>query len=60
MALSELNSYADNLIAPTLSTITGVAEIETNGQKRFAVRVRVKPDALAAPPPARSRHPRRA
>ncbi len=48
MALSELNSFADNLIAPTLSTLPGVADIQINGQKRFAVRVRVKPDALAA------------
>jgi HAE1 family hydrophobic/amphiphilic exporter-1 len=48
MALSELNSYADNLISPTLSTLPGVAQINVNGQKRFAVRVRVRPDALAA------------
>jgi HAE1 family hydrophobic/amphiphilic exporter-1 len=48
MALSELNAYADNLIAPTLSTLPGVAEVRISGQKRFAVRVRVKPDALAA------------
>jgi hypothetical protein len=48
MALSELNKYADNLIAPTISTINGVAQINVNGQKRFAVRVRARPDALAA------------
>jgi HAE1 family hydrophobic/amphiphilic exporter-1 len=48
MALSELNAYADNLIAPTLSTLPGIAQIQVNGQKRFAVRVRVRPDALAA------------
>ncbi|HUQ27676.1 MAG TPA: efflux RND transporter permease subunit, partial [Usitatibacter sp.] len=48
MPLSELNSFADNLIAPSLSTLTGVADIQIFGQKRFAVRVRVKPDALAA------------
>src|SRR5258706_1459756 len=48
MALSELNSYADNLIAPTLSTLPGIAQIQVNGQKRFAVRVRMRPDALAA------------
>jgi hydrophobic/amphiphilic exporter-1 (mainly G- bacteria), HAE1 family len=48
MALSELNSYGDNLISPTLSTLPGVAQINVNGQKRFAVRVRVRPDALAA------------
>ena len=48
MALSELNSYADNLIAPTVSTLPGIAEVRVNGQKRYAVRVRVRPDALAA------------
>ncbi|QJR11974.1 Multidrug resistance protein MdtC [Usitatibacter rugosus] len=48
MALSELNSYADNLISPTLSTIPGIAQVDINGQKRFAIRVRVRPDALAA------------
>jgi len=48
MALSELNKYADNLIAPTISTINCVAQINVNGQKRFAVRVRARPDALAA------------
>src|SRR5258706_2544432 len=48
MALSDLNSYADNLIAPTLSTLPGIAQIQVNGQKRFAVRVRARPDALAA------------
>ena len=48
MALSELQAYGDNLISPTLSTINGVAQINVNGQKRFAVRVRARPDALAA------------
>src|SRR5438445_3073988 len=48
MALSDLNAYGDNLIAPTLSTLPGVAQINVNGQKRFAVRVRMRPDALAA------------
>jgi len=48
MPLSELNSLGENLIAPTLSTIAGVAEIDINGRQRFAVRVRVRPDALAA------------
>jgi HAE1 family hydrophobic/amphiphilic exporter-1 len=48
MSLAELNAYADNLIAPTLSTLPGIAQIQVNGQKRYAVRVRVRPDALAA------------
>ncbi len=48
MSLAELNSYGDNLISPTISTLPGVAQISVNGQKRFAVRVQMKPDALAS------------
>jgi HAE1 family hydrophobic/amphiphilic exporter-1 len=47
MSLSDLNSYAEDLIAPTLSTLTGVAQVQINGQKKFAVRVRAIPEALA-------------
>ena len=48
MPMSDLNALAENLMAPTISTINGVAEIEVNGRQRFAVRVKVKPDALAS------------
>ena len=48
MSLSELNEYAENLIAPTVSTIKGVALVSVFGQKRYAVRVRANPEALAA------------
>jgi HAE1 family hydrophobic/amphiphilic exporter-1 len=48
MGLSELNDYAENLIAPTLSTVDGVAQVNVNGQKRFAVRVRANTDMLNA------------
>jgi HAE1 family hydrophobic/amphiphilic exporter-1 len=46
LGLSELNDYAENLVAPNLSTLPGVAQVSVNGQKRFAVRVRAKPDLL--------------
>ncbi|HRI18207.1 MAG TPA: efflux RND transporter permease subunit, partial [Burkholderiaceae bacterium] len=46
--LSDLNDYAEHLIAPTLSTLEGVAQVNVFGQKRFAVRVRVLPEQLAA------------
>lgn len=46
--LSELTSYAEHLISPSLSTITGVAQVNIFGIKRYAVRVRVKPAELAA------------
>ena len=48
MAPSELQDYASHLISPTLSTIDGVAQVNIYGQKRYAVRVQVKPDLLAA------------
>ena len=48
MPLSELNDYAENLISPSLSTINGVAQVQVYGQRRYAVRVKVKPDELAA------------
>jgi HAE1 family hydrophobic/amphiphilic exporter-1 len=47
MPLSDLNSFASNLISPTLSTLSGVAQVNINGQKKYAVRVRVRPEALA-------------
>ena len=46
--LSDLNDFAEHLIVPTLSTLDGVAQVNIFGQKRFAVRVRVLPEALAA------------
>jgi HAE1 family hydrophobic/amphiphilic exporter-1 len=46
MAPSELNEYAENLISPSLSTIDGVAQVAVFGQKRYAVRIRVKAEAL--------------
>jgi HAE1 family hydrophobic/amphiphilic exporter-1 len=48
LSLSDLNDYAEHLIAPTLSTLQGVAQVNIFGQKRFAVRVRVQPDALSS------------
>jgi HAE1 family hydrophobic/amphiphilic exporter-1 len=48
MPLSELNGFAENLISPTLSTLPGIAQVSINGQKRFAIRVRARPDALAS------------
>ncbi|HEY8908204.1 MAG TPA: efflux RND transporter permease subunit, partial [Rhodoferax sp.] len=48
IAPSDLQDYAEHLISPTLSTISGVAQVNIFGSKRYAVRVRVQPDALAA------------
>jgi HAE1 family hydrophobic/amphiphilic exporter-1 len=48
LAPSEMQDYAEHLISPTLSTIDGVAQVNIFGAKRYAVRVQVQPDALAA------------
>jgi HAE1 family hydrophobic/amphiphilic exporter-1 len=48
ISLYELDNYAENLIAPQLSTIDGVAQVMVFGQKRYAVRIEVHPDALTA------------
>jgi HAE1 family hydrophobic/amphiphilic exporter-1 len=44
--LADLNDFAENLLSPNLSTITGVAQVLVYGAKRYAVRIRVRPDAL--------------
>ncbi len=46
--LSDLNDFAEHLISPSLSTLDGVAQVNIFGQKRYAVRVRVNPEALSA------------
>ncbi|MFO1270267.1 MAG: efflux RND transporter permease subunit [Rubrivivax sp.] len=48
LSLTELQDYAEHLISPTLSTLPGVAQVNIFGAKRYAVRVRIDPDALAA------------
>ncbi len=48
ISLSDLNDFAENLISPSLSTIDGVAQVSVFGQRRYAVRVKAKPDQLAA------------
>ncbi len=48
ISLSSLNDYAENLISPSLSTIDGVAQVSVFGQRRYAVRIKAKPEQLAA------------
>jgi len=48
LAPADLQDYAEHLITPTLATLPGVAQVNVFGAKRYAVRVRVQPDALAS------------
>ena len=43
-----LDDYAENKIAQRLSMVNGVAQVNVMGQQKFAVRVQVDPNKLAA------------
>ncbi|HZR22482.1 MAG TPA: efflux RND transporter permease subunit [Vicinamibacterales bacterium] len=46
--LSEVDEYAETLIAPQVSAIDGVAQVNVLGGQKYAVRVQVDPDRLRA------------
>src|SRR5438552_4712443 len=48
LPLSTVNEYAETFLAQRISTISGVAQVQVQGQQKYAVRVQVDPDALAA------------
>jgi HAE1 family hydrophobic/amphiphilic exporter-1 len=43
-----VNEYAETYLAQRISTISGVAQVQVFGQQKYAVRVQVDPNALAA------------
>ncbi len=47
LPLSEVNEYADTIIAPRISIISGVAQVQVFGSQKYAVRVQLDPQALA-------------
>ncbi len=48
LAYSQVNEYADTLIAQRLSTVLGVAQVDLFGSQKYAVRVKIDPRELAA------------
>ena len=46
--LSVLDDYAETVIAPRISMVSGVGQVQVWGQSKFAVRVQVDPDKLLA------------
>jgi hydrophobic/amphiphilic exporter-1 (mainly G- bacteria), HAE1 family len=48
LPLSTVDEYAETNLAQRISTITGVAQVQVFGQQKYAVRVQVDPNALAA------------
>jgi HAE1 family hydrophobic/amphiphilic exporter-1 len=47
LPMSKVDYYAEHLVAQTLSTVNGVAQVLVFGQSKFAVRVQMDPHALA-------------
>ena len=48
LPLSTVNEYAETYLAQRISTINGVAQVQIFGQQKYAVRVQIDPNALAA------------
>src|SRR5262249_26080633 len=43
-----LDDYAETLIAPRISMVSGVSQVQVQGAQKYAVRVQVDPDKLYA------------
>ena len=48
MAMSALDEYAESLMARQISMVSGVANVQVYGSKKYAVRIQVDPDRLAS------------
>jgi hydrophobic/amphiphilic exporter-1 (mainly G- bacteria), HAE1 family len=46
--MSKLDEYAENILAPRISMVNGVSQINIQGAAKYAVRVQVDPDKLEA------------
>ncbi|MFA5516314.1 MAG: multidrug efflux RND transporter permease subunit [Desulfuromonadales bacterium] len=48
LPLAEINEFADTVIAPRISMISGVAQVMVYGSQKYAVRVQLDPQALVS------------
>jgi HAE1 family hydrophobic/amphiphilic exporter-1 len=48
MPMYQVNEYADTLLAQRISMVSGVSRVQVFGAQKYAVRVQVDPDKLAA------------
>jgi HAE1 family hydrophobic/amphiphilic exporter-1 len=48
LPLPVVNEYAETILAQRISTVAGVAQVNVFGSQKYAVRVQVDPDLLAA------------
>jgi HAE1 family hydrophobic/amphiphilic exporter-1 len=48
LPISQVNDYADTVLAQKISTVTGVAQVQVFGERKYAVRIKVDPSRLAS------------
>ena len=48
LPLTEVDEYAETMLAQRISTIDGVAQVQVNGAQKYAVRVQIDPRQLAS------------
>jgi HAE1 family hydrophobic/amphiphilic exporter-1 len=48
LSMSLLDDYAETVLAPRISMVSGVSQVQVNGAQKYAVRVQVDPDKLRA------------
>ena len=48
LPMSTIDEYAETQIAPRIAMINGVSQVQVQGQQKYAVRVQIDPDKLAA------------
>jgi HAE1 family hydrophobic/amphiphilic exporter-1 len=48
MPMNQLDEYAETLMAQRISTVEGVAQVAVYGAQKYAVRIQVNPEQLAA------------
>jgi len=48
LPLSQLDEYAENTLAQSLSMVNGVAQVSVFGAQKYAVRIQLNPQALSA------------
>src|SRR4029077_4565512 len=48
LEMPKLDEYAEDILAPRISIVSGVAEVTVQGSAKFAVRVQVDPEKLEA------------
>jgi HAE1 family hydrophobic/amphiphilic exporter-1 len=48
LPLSDVDEYAETLIAQRISTLSGIAQVAVYGAQKFAVRIQIDPRALAS------------